>query len=223
MQKTTQIAIDGPAGAGKSSVAKRLAAKLGYIYIDTGAMYRTITLLVLQKNIALDDEAAIKALLKETVITFGEVEPDGTQKVYYNGNDCTEEIRSGFISNNVSAVSALPLVRSDLVAKQQQIAGENNVVMDGRDIGTVVLPNAQFKFFLTASLEERTKRRLLELEAKGQKKEYAVLLAEIEARDKMDSERAVAPLKAASDALVIDTSKMSLDEVIENLFIIIQK
>lgn len=218
MSKTIQIAIDGPAGAGKSTVAKALAAKLGYIYIDTGAMYRAITLIMLENDIALTDEERISDILKTVKITFGDSMPDGRQKVYCNAVDCTEKIRSPEVSRHVSEVSALPIVRRALVDKQRQIAGENNVIMDGRDIGTVVLPHAQHKFFLTATLEERTRRRSEEMRNAGMAMDFDVLKNEIAQRDEKDSQRIDSPLKAADDAVLIDTSKMSLDEVIENLF-----
>lgn len=223
MQKTKQIALDGPAGAGKSSVAKRLAQRLGYIYIDTGAMYRAVTWLVLKEKIDLSDTETLGKLLEQIVIEFGEIDEQGRQTVRCNGLDCTEEIRSTEVSNFVSAVSAIGLVRKVMVQKQQEIARNHDVVMDGRDIGTVVLPEAEYKFFLTASLDERAKRRMLELKDKGQTVDFEVLKAEMAERDRKDSQRAIAPLTPAADAQQIDTSKMTFDEVIENLFGLIIK
>lgn len=223
MQKTKQIALDGPAGAGKSSVAKRLAQRLGYIYIDTGAMYRAVTWLVLKEKIDLSDTETLGKLLEQIVIEFGEIDEQGRQTVHCNGLDCTEEIRSTEVSNFVSAVSAIGLVRKEMVQKQQEIARNHDVVMDGRDIGTVVLPEAEYKFFLTASLDERAKRRMLELNDKGQTVDFEVLKAEMAERDRKDSQRAIAPLTPAADAQQIDTSKMTFDEVIENIFGLIIK
>ena len=223
MQETIQVALDGPAGAGKSSVAKKLARRLGYIYIDTGAMYRAVAWLILKTGISLADKAALGELLQEVHIAFGPVEEDGRQQVFCNGQDCTEAIRSAEVSNFVSAVSALAPVRKVLVEKQQEIAAGNNVVMDGRDIGTVVLPKAQYKFFLTASLEERARRRMLELTAKGQTVDLQTLQAEIAARDKKDSERELAPLVQASDAVLIDTSDLTFTQVVDKLFELIIK
>lgn len=220
-KKTLQVAIDGPAGAGKSSVAKVLAKRLGCIYLDTGAMYRAVTWLVMQNQIAFDDLAGIKALLDTLQIEFRDA--DGTQRLYCNGVDVTEAIRTPEISANVSAISMIPLVREDLVAKQQKIAANCDVLMDGRDIGTTVLPNAQYKFFLTASLEERARRRALELQKKGVAVDLEQLMQDIALRDQKDSNRAVSPLKQAEDAEYIDTSHLSFDEVVEKLFMKIKK
>ena len=212
MQQTKQVALDGPAGAGKSSVAKKLAQRLGYIYIDTGAMYRAVAWLVLQKGVSLTDEAALNALLQGIQIIFGPVEEDGRQQVWCNGADCTEAIRSAEVSNFVSAVSALGPVRQVMVEKQQEIASGNNVVMDGRDIGTVVLPQADLKIFLTASVEERARRRCRELQARGAQVDLATIQAEIAQRDYADSHRSAAPLRKAADAVVVDTSQMDREE-----------
>ena len=223
MKEIKQVALDGPAGAGKSSVAKKLAQRLGFTYIDTGAMYRAVAWLILQAGIGLEEEAALAELLRGVQIAFGPIEEEGRQQVWCNGQDCTEAIRSAEVSNFVSAVSALGPVRQVLVEKQREIAAGSNVVMDGRDIGTVVLPQAQYKFFLTASLQERARRRMLELAAKGQQVELETIQAEIAARDKKDSERELAPLVQASDALLIDTSDLTFDEVVDKLFAIIIK
>ena len=219
--KPLQIAIDGPAGAGKSSVAKVLARRLGCIYLDTGAMYRAVTWLALQKQVAFEDMDGIKDLLQTIELEFKDV--DGMQHLYCNGTDVTEAIRTPEISANVSAVSMIPQVREAMTAQQQKIAAGSDVLMDGRDIGTTVLPNARYKFFLTASLEERARRRALELEQKGIAVDMEQLIADIALRDKKDSEREVSPLKQAEDAVLIDTSSLTFDEVVENLFMRIKK
>ena len=219
--KPLQIAIDGPAGAGKSSVAKVLARRLGCIYLDTGAMYRAVTWLALQKQVAFDDMEGIKDLLQTIELEFKDV--DGMQHLYCNATDVTEAIRTPEISANVSAVSMIPQVREAMTAQQQKIAAGSDVLMDGRDIGTTVLPNARYKFFLTASLEERARRRALELEQKGIAVDMEQLIADIALRDKKDSEREVSPLKQAEDAVLIDTSSLTFDEVVENLFMRIKK
>lgn len=216
MTNTLQIAIDGPAGAGKSSVAKVLAKRLNCIYLDTGAMYRAVTWLALQKNIAFSDEAGMKQLLSALQLEFKE-EGD-KQHLYCNGVDVTEAIRTPEISANVSAVAMLPFVRETLVAQQQRIASDCDVLMDGRDIGTTVLPQAQYKFFLTASLEERARRRYLELKEKGEEVDLEQLKAEIALRDKKDSQREVSPLVQAPDAELVDTSDLSFEQVVEKLF-----
>ena len=220
-KKPLQIAIDGPAGAGKSSVAKVLARRLGCIYLDTGAMYRAVTWLAMNHQIAFDDMDAMKALLETIELEFKE--DDGTQRLYCYGTDVTEAIRTPEISANVSAVSMIPQVREAMTAQQQKIAAGTDVLMDGRDIGTTVLPRAQYKFFLTASLAERARRRALELEQKGLAVDMEQLMADIALRDKKDSEREVSPLKQAEDAVLIDTSDLTFDEVVENLFMRIKK
>ena len=217
LTNTLQIAIDGPAGAGKSSVAKVLAKRLNCIYLDTGAMYRAVTWLALQKNIAFSDEAGMKQLLSALQLEFKE-EGD-KQHLYCNGVDVTEAIRTPEISAN----AMLPFVRETLVAQQQRIASDCDVLMDGRDIGTTVLPQAQYKFFLTASLEERARRRYLELQEKGEQVDLEQLKAEIALRDKKDSQREVSPLVQAPDAELIDTSDLSFEQVVEKLFYKIAK
>lgn len=214
--ETIQIAIDGPAGAGKSSVAKVLSRRLGCIYLDTGAMYRAVTWAAMEQNIDFDDLPAIRKLLDTLELEFKEEQ--GVQHLYCNGTDVTEAIRTPEISANVSAVSMIPAVRESMTAQQRRIALGHDVLMDGRDIGTTVLPNATYKFFLTASLAERARRRGLELEAKGQTVDYAQLEQDIALRDQKDSQREISPLKMAEDAELIDTSDLSFDEVVELLF-----
>lgn len=218
MKKPIQIAIDGPAGAGKSSVAKKLADKLGFIYVDTGAMYRALTYKALKNGINLSNERSLVELAKITEITFG---CGKAQKVFCDGEDVTELIRSPQVSQKVSLVAAYPEVRKYMVKMQQSLGQNHNIIMDGRDIGTVVLPHAQYKFFLTASLEERAKRRKLELEKKGYRFTNDDIIEEIAERDKLDSQREVGPLKPAEDAIVIDTSNLTLNEVINKILAII--
>ena len=219
--QTIQIANDGPAGAGKSSVAKVLSKRLGCIYLDTGAMYRAVTWAAMEQNIDFDNLEAMAQLLETLELSFKE--EDGLQHLYCNGTDVTEAIRTPQISANVSAVSMIPIVRESMTAQQRRIAQGADVLMDGRDIGTTVLPDAQYKFFLTASLQERARRRGLELEAKGQVVDYAQLEQDIALRDKKDSEREVSPLCQAEDAELIDTSNLSFDEVVELLYHKIKK
>lgn len=205
------IAIDGPAGAGKSSIAKAVAKRLGFIYVDTGALYRSVALYALQQHLSPENPDEIIAMLDN--ITVDLAFEEGSQKVILNGVDVSEDIRLPEVSANASKVSAIPEVRTFLFELQQKMARENNVLMDGRDIGTVVLPNADLKIFLTASPEVRAKRRYDELIAKGQEVDYETILKDVKERDYRDSHRAVAPLKAADDAVYLDTSDMSFDEV----------
>ena len=205
------IAIDGPAGAGKSSIAKAVAKNLGFIYVDTGALYRSIALNCLKQGVAAEETEQVVALLENTTVELKF--EDGTQKVILNGEDVSEAIRTPEVSANASKVSAIPEVRTFLFDLQQTMAKENNVLMDGRDIGTVVLPNADLKVFLTASPEVRAKRRYDELIAKGQDVDYDTILADVKERDYRDTHRDVAPLKAAEDAVIVDSSDMSFDEV----------
>ena len=216
-----QVAIDGPAGAGKSSVAKVLARRLGCIYLDTGAMYRAVTWLAMNQQVAFDNESGMKQLLDTLQLEFKEI--DGVQHLFCNGTDVTEAIRTPEISANVSAVSMIPMVREEMTSQQRKIAAGFDVLMDGRDIGTTVLPDAQYKFFLTASLEERARRRALELEQKGVAVDIEQLMADIALRDEKDSNREVSPLRQAEDAVLVDTSDLTFDEVVEKLFIAIKK
>ncbi len=219
-----QIAIDGPAGAGKSTVAKMLADRLGILYVDTGAMYRALTLAAINENVEPVEGEALKSLLREThVMFFPKEDGTGVDSVLLNGQDVTEEIRAPQISEAASHYSALPSVREKLTSDQQAIAEYLDVIMDGRDIGSVVLPNATYKFFLTASAEERAKRRFKELSAKGISVDIDKLAQEIIARDEYDSHRDVAPLIEAEDAIHIDTDCLSAEEVCDKILAEIRK
>lgn len=209
------IAIDGPGGAGKSSVAKELAAKLGFIYVDTGAMYRSIGLYMLNNGIDIKDKKAVSDNLSNVIVELKYV--DGQQRVLLCRNDVSEDIRKPEVSMAASAVSAVPQVRSFLLDLQRNMAQNNNVIMDGRDIGTVVLPNAQIKLFLTASAEERANRRYKELIANGENVEFDTVLNELKERDYQDSHRDIAPLKPADDATVIDTTGNNLQQSVKML------
>lgn len=221
MDKKLRIAIDGPASAGKSTVAKILASDLNYIYCDTGAMYRVLTLQALRHDVDVEDESKLVALLKNTDITF---EPDGNQqKVFLNGENVTTDIRQPDVTNAVSAVSAHKGVREELVRRQQVIAEAGGIVMDGRDIGTAVLPDAEVKIFLVASAKERAERRYKENISKGIETPLEVLQKEIEDRDYKDSHREVSPLVQADDAVLLDTTSLSIDEVVGKMKEIILK
>lgn len=210
------IAIDGPSGAGKSSLAKRVSSELGFIYVDTGAIYRTVGLAAYRRGIDRHDEARVCAMLPELKIEM-KYNSLGEQRMYLDGEDVSAEIRLPEISICASDVSSLPSVRAFLLEMQRKMARENNVIMDGRDIGTVVLPDAELKIFLTASAEARAQRRLLELEAKGVQSSFEEVLRDIEYRDKQDSERAAAPLKMAEDAIPVDTSDIDFEQSFELL------
>ncbi|BDD42859.1 (d)CMP kinase [Streptococcus ruminantium] len=212
--KSIQIAIDGPASSGKSTVAKMIAKDFGYTYLDTGAMYRSATYLALTNGIDITDQERIVQLLTQYPIRFGRDE-NGQQLVFVGETDVTFPIRDNQVSNNVSAVAALPLVREELVRLQQKIAEGGGIVMDGRDIGTVVLPQAELKIFLIASVEERARRRFKENMERGIETDLAILKEEIAARDFKDSNRAVSPLKAADDAITFDTTGVSIEEVVQ--------
>ncbi len=216
------IAIDGPSGAGKSTLAKSLAARLGYLYVDTGAIYRTIGYYAFSNGIDPKDENTVVASLPEIRVemTYGD---DGLQHMLLNGADVTKEIRLPEISMYASAVSAHPAVRAFLLEMQRQLARTNNVIMDGRDIGTVVLPDAKVKVYLTASSEERARRRCLELEQRGTPEPFEKVLKEIEERDWNDSHRAVAPLRQAEDAVLLDTTELNFEQSEEALLKIIEE
>lgn len=221
LEKNLKIAIDGPASAGKSTVAKILAKDLQYVYCDTGAMYRALTWQALKNDVSVEDENQLVSLLKNTKISF---EPTGDQqKVLVNEADVTDAIRQPDVTNNVSAVSAHKLVREELVRRQQEIAKEGGIVMDGRDIGTAVLPNAELKFFLVASAKERAERRYKENMSKGIATPLEVLQKEIEERDYKDSHREVSPLVQAENAVRLDTTRLSIEEVVEKMKEIITK
>lgn len=212
--KSIQIAIDGPASSGKSTVAKMIAKDFDYTYLDTGAMYRSATYLALTNGIDITDQERIVQLLTQYPIRFGRDE-SGQQQVFVGEIDVTFPIRDNQVSNNVSAVAALPIVREELVRLQQKIAEGGGIVMDGRDIGTVVLPQAELKIFLIASVEERARRRFKENMERGIETDLAILKEEIAARDFKDSNRAVSPLKAADDAITFDTTGVSIEEVVQ--------
>lgn len=214
-----QIAIDGPSGAGKSTIAKALAARLGIVYVDTGALYRTIGYYVRQKETDPKNHDAVTALLPE--ISVKVAYENGTQRVYLNGEDLGDKIRTPEMSLYASAVSAIPAVREFLLETQKKLARENSVIMDGRDIGTVILPDAEVKIFLTASIEARAKRRYLELTEKGQDVRYEDVLREMEERDGNDRNRAVAPAVPAADAIHLDNSGMSPEESVNAMLRIV--
>lgn len=213
MNKTVSIAIDGPSGAGKSTIARIVAKELGYLYVDTGALYRTVGYAVLQRGIDIQDAAAVEALLPQITVEMKYV--DGEQRVFLDGNDVSDHIRTPEVSMAASATSAMPPVRQFLFHLQQETARKNNVIMDGRDIGTVVLPFADVKIFLTASAEARAQRRFLELQQKGMSVTYEEVLRDMQERDYNDSHRAAAPLKPADDAQYVDTSDVSLEGSVE--------
>lgn len=214
------IAIDGPAGAGKSTIAKAASAALGYIYVDTGALYRSIAYYVIGHGTDPKDAPAVEKLLPEIRAELRFI--DGAQHVFVNDEDVSGKIRTPEISMGASAVSAIPAVRAFLFDLQKKIAAENNVIMDGRDIGTVVLPDAQLKIFLTASPEARADRRYAELKDKPDAPDYESVLADIIKRDHDDSTRAIAPLKQAEDAVLLDTTSLTLEQSIEKIISMIK-
>ncbi|WP_277585453.1 (d)CMP kinase [Psychrobacillus antarcticus] len=215
MNKQIQIAIDGPAAAGKSTIAKKTAELLGYTYVDTGAMYRAITYKALQENIDLQDEDKLTNLLKETIIEL-KPSPAG-QLVFLDNVAVTEEIRSKVVTASVSAVAAHATLREEMVKRQMEMGKNGSVVMDGRDIGTHVLKNAELKIFMSASVEERANRRFLENHNRGIETNFEELKQEIALRDKFDSEREASPLIQADDAIYIDTTSLTVDEVSEKI------
>ena len=213
MAKTFSIAIDGPAGAGKSTIAKALAKELGYHYVDTGAIYRTVAYFLDLWGVSPKDVDGVQRYIDELTVNI-EYDETGKQHMIMNGMDVTDEIRTPDISQKASLVSAHKVVRDVLLDMQRDVARKHNVIMDGRDIGTVVLPKATVKIFLTASAEVRAKRRTDELIAKGQKADYAQTLKEIQQRDYQDSHREIAPLKQAHDAVLLDTSELDIEGVL---------
>lgn len=216
------IAIDGPSGAGKSSLARAAAAQFGFIYVDTGAIYRTVGLAAYRRGLDRHDENAVKAMLPELKIEMRYNEA-GEQRMFLNGDDVSAEIREPEISICASDVSALPAVRAFLLEMQRHMAREHSVIMDGRDIGTVVLPQAELKIFLTASAKARADRRLLELRRKGIESSFEEVLRDIEYRDDQDTARAAAPLKKADDAVLVDTSDIDFEQSLARLCGIIEE
>lgn len=215
-KKTYAVAIDGPAGAGKSTMARRLAAELGFYYVDTGAIYRTVAYFLDLLGISPKDTDGVERYLDELTIGI-EYDESGAQHMLMNGMDVTADIRTQEISQKASLVSAHKIVRDMLLDMQRDVARKHSVVMDGRDIGTVVLPKADVKIFLTASAEVRAKRRYDELIAKGEKANLAQVLKEVQQRDEQDTHRAIAPLKQAKDAVLLDTSEMGIDETMARM------
>ena len=205
------IAIDGPSGAGKSTIAKRVAKELSFIYVDTGAMYRAMALYVLEQNIDPQDQAKVAAVCPDIDVTI--LYEDGVQQVLLNGKNVSAEIRQEIVGNTASKISVIKEVREKLVALQRQLAAKENVVMDGRDNGTQVLPNATVKIYLTASAKERAKRRYLELQEKGMPGELDQIEADIIERDNRDMNREISPLRQAEDAVLVDASFMGIEEV----------
>ena len=214
--KTIQIAIDGPASSGKSTVAKIIAKDFGYTYLDTGAMYRAATYIALQYQINPEETSQLLDLLDQYPISFGRAET-GEQLVFVGDVDVTNPIRENEVTNAVSAFAAIPAIREKLVALQQEIAQQGGIVMDGRDIGTVVLPQAELKIFLVASVDERAERRYKENLSKGIETDLETLKEEIAARDYKDSHRETSPLKQADDAIYLDTTGLSILEVVEKI------
>ena len=222
MAKKISIAIDGPAGAGKSTIAKKLAAELGYHYVDTGAIYRTVAYFMDLLGVSPKDVDGVERYIDELTIEI-EYDEEGKQHMIMNGMDVSDDIRTQDISQKASLVSAHAVVREVLLDMQRDMARNYDVIMDGRDIGTVVLPKATVKIFLTASAEVRAKRRCDELIAKGQKAKYETILKEIQQRDYQDTHREIAPLKLARDSIKVDTSDMDIDQVVAHIRDIVRK
>lgn len=216
-----QIAIDGPAGAGKSTIAKELAKRLGFIYVDTGAMYRAMALYLLREGVPMNDSGEISAASQRADITIAY--KDGLQQVLLDGENVTAFLRTEEVGNMASVSSANPDVRKKLVELQQNLANRENVVMDGRDIGTCVLPNADVKVYLTASAACRAKRRYEELTAKGETCDLGVIEADIEKRDHQDMTREHSPLRQAEDAVLLDSSDMTIREVVERILVLVER
>ena len=219
MKKGLIIAIDGPAASGKSTTAQLLAQKLGYVYIDTGAMYRACALKAKKMGIDINDEESIRELLDDIDIRIEN--HNSKNRIFLDGEDVSEDIRADDISALASAISAIPAVRYKMVELQRKMGEKGGVILDGRDIGTFVFPTAEVKFFLTASPEVRAKRRWLELKQKGVNKDFSEVLADLVKRDNKDSQRALAPLKKADDAIEVDTSNMTIEEQTDCLYQII--
>ena len=209
------VAIDGPAGAGKSTIAKLCAKKMDLIYVDTGAMYRAVALYLLESGIDVNDRSAVAEKCKGAGVDIKY--EDGVQNVYLNGTNVTGRLREEAVGNTASVTSAVPEVRAQIFSLQRGLAERGGVIMDGRDIGTVVMPDADVKIYLTASSEVRAKRRVLELEAKGEHPDFEEVKKDIEDRDHRDMTREISPLKQADDAILVDTSDMTIEEVVEKI------
>ncbi|MFW6305982.1 MAG: (d)CMP kinase [Bacillota bacterium] len=216
------IAIDGPAGAGKSTISKILANKLGFRYLDTGAMYRAITYLALKKDINISNYDEINNMMENIEICFYPPQQDGKSHIVINEEDVTDKIRTTIIDQNVSAIAKIKIVRESMVKIQRSIAEYGNIIMDGRDIGSRVLPDADYKFFITASLEERARRRFLDIQKKSDNISYEEVKNKIAHRDKIDTERKISPLIKATDAVLIDTTNFTIEKAVEKILDIVK-